>query len=432
MIANAGGKPFSHCVGVYKDGQKFMPSFILDRYKFFASSYTELITRAEGSIPDEVSEKIISLGGDGKYEFKIRTGKPFSGVDGFESQQAFVDNGANFVMDNLAPILKVLSLNNKCIESIRNSAISSFQNIKGVVSDNSQGDWRLFCNIILVTAASTIEIANSAIDCQKTTPLPNNMQGIFTASMKKFYNWFDNVALVLNNGNLMAQYFYYPAKQDTCLVVSGNTVTPCNTCPATVTDIDGNIYNTVSIGEQCWMKENLKTSKYRDGSAIPTGLDSSSWQFTKAGAYAIYNNDPANNTTYGKLYNWYAVADTRNLCPTGWHVPTEAEWTVLIDFLGGVSVAGGKMKTTIGWQSPNTAATNESGFSALPGGYRYGNPTGAVDEEFFGLAFAGYWWSSSETSTTLAAYLNIFNDDGGTNINDFSKTDGMAVRCLRD
>jgi uncharacterized protein (TIGR02145 family) len=201
-------------------------------------------------------------------------------------------------------------------------------------------------------------------------------------------------------------------------------------CPTTVTDIDGNVYNTVSIGTQCWMKENLKTSKYRDGSAIPTGLDSNSWQNTTSGAYAVYDNNPANNTTYGKLYNWYAVADPRGLCPVGWHVPSDmpsdAEWTTLENFLGGVTVAGGKMKTTTGWTLPNTAATNESGFSGLPSGYRF------VNGEFDDIGTGGYWWYSIDSSArSWARGLNhdtasIFSYYGGP------KVFGFSVRCIRD
>ncbi|MBK9327803.1 MAG: fibrobacter succinogenes major paralogous domain-containing protein [Sphingobacteriales bacterium] len=139
--------------------------------------------------------------------------------------------------------------------------------------------------------------------------------------------------------------------------------------PSTVTDIDGNVYNVVKIGNQCWMKENLKTTRYNDGSAIPTGLSNTAWEATTNGAYAIYDNNAANNTTYGKLYNWYAV-NTGKLAPAGWHVPTDAEWTTLTTYLGGVRVAGGPMKATTLWASPNVGATNSSGFTGLPAGYR--------------------------------------------------------------
>src|SRR4029078_12512714 len=139
-----------------------------------------------------------------------------------------------------------------------------------------------------------------------------------------------------------------------------------NETPATVTDIDGNVYHTVTIGTQVWMVENLKTTKYRNGdligTTIPATLDISS-ESTPKYQWA-YKGEESNVATYGRLYTWYAVADSRNVCPTGWHVPSDAEWTTLTTYLGGESVAGGKLKEngTVHWESPNTGATNESGF----------------------------------------------------------------------
>jgi uncharacterized protein (TIGR02145 family) len=194
------------------------------------------------------------------------------------------------------------------------------------------------------------------------------------------------------------------------------------------TDVDNYNYATVQIGTQVWMKENLKVSKYRNGDPISTGLSDEAWGSTTTGAYAIYNNDASNNTTYGKLYNWYAVADSRNLCPVGWHVPSDAEWTTLENYLGGASVAGGKLKSTSTlWTAPNAEATNQSGFSGLPGGSRLSNGT------YTTIGNYGYWWSSTEYSTTFFAwfrYLNYYygNSSRGNNY----KQNGFSVRCLRD
>jgi uncharacterized protein (TIGR02145 family) len=204
-------------------------------------------------------------------------------------------------------------------------------------------------------------------------------------------------------------------------------------------DVDGNVYTTVTIGTQVWMAENLKTTKYRNGNAIPTNLSNTDWWNTTAGACAIYNNDAANNTAYGKLYNWYAVADSRNLCPTGWHVPSDTEWKTLEISLGmSVSDAdltglrgaaqniGGKMKSTTGWNAPNTGATNESGFSGLPGGLRnYHGP-------YKSIVYYGYWWSSTEHSTTDALYRYLFYFYGNSYRLDDDKHYGYSVRCLRD
>ncbi len=138
----------------------------------------------------------------------------------------------------------------------------------------------------------------------------------------------------------------------------------------TMTDQDGNTYKTITIGTQTWMAENLKTTKYRNGDPIPNVTDISEWYHLTTGAYCDYINTPGSDVTYGKLYNWHTVADSRNIAPTGWHVPSDAEWAILIEYLGGSDVAGGKLKETgtTHWYNPTTEATNESGFTGLPGG----------------------------------------------------------------
>jgi uncharacterized protein (TIGR02145 family) len=200
-----------------------------------------------------------------------------------------------------------------------------------------------------------------------------------------------------------------------------------------VSDVDGNTYKTVKIGTQIWMAENLKTSKYNDGTTIPNITDDTQWLKSTAGAWAYYNNDAANNAKYGKLYNWYAVSKTtngnKNVCPTGWHVPTDAEWTVLMDYLGGENVAGGKLKEvgTTNWKSPNKGATNVSLFTGLPGGSR-SSASGYYD--FIG--YYGNWWSSTEYNTGLAWYRLLHYGIGDADRNYFFKEDGFSVRCLRD
>jgi uncharacterized protein (TIGR02145 family) len=199
-----------------------------------------------------------------------------------------------------------------------------------------------------------------------------------------------------------------------------------------IKDIDGNTYGTVNIGNQQWMVENLKVTKYNDGTAIPNITDNTQWSQLSTGAWSYYNNDLANNAKYGKLYNWYAVSKTsngnKNVCPTGWHVPTDDEWTVLTEYLGGASVVGGKMKEvgTTSWNSPNTDAMNTSLFTGLPGGNRHflGN--------YINFGNFGYWWSSTEASAYSAwnRFLNYNDGDAGRYIG--SKEVGYSVRCLRD
>jgi uncharacterized protein (TIGR02145 family) len=198
-----------------------------------------------------------------------------------------------------------------------------------------------------------------------------------------------------------------------------------------IQDINGNIYKTIQIGTQVWMAENLKTTKYKNGVPIPYVIDNTEWSSNTTGAYRFYDNNSDNDCPYGKLYNWYTVSNNNGICPTGWHVPTDAEWTILTTFLGGESVAGGKMKSTGTqyWRSSNTDATNSSGFSGLPG----------VNIDFAGnnLTYgnSGYWWSSTEYNINSAKFRKLswsFSSLDGGGPGGFPKSSGFSVRCVRD
>jgi uncharacterized protein (TIGR02145 family) len=222
------------------------------------------------------------------------------------------------------------------------------------------------------------------------------------------------------------------------------------TTAGSVTDVDGNTYTTVTIGMQVWMKENLKVSKYRNSDPIPTNFSDSTWKTLNTGAYSIYNNNPAYDSLYGKLYNWYAVADPRGLCPVGWRVPTDHDWQFLTKYLDPdadtnqccSNIAGGKMKNTGNiqagtglWSSPNVNATNSSGFSALPAGLRFGlSGIGFIGTGFSDMAFYAYWWSSTSVSTSYAKSRFLwFNNASSSRDSDFGfKEAGFSVRCLRD
>ncbi len=203
---------------------------------------------------------------------------------------------------------------------------------------------------------------------------------------------------------------------------------------ATVTDIDGNVYNTVLIGTQCWMAENLKTTRYKNGRAINyPGENNSAWSMNTTGAYAWYDNSIAWKDSYGGLYNWYAVNNPNGLCPSGWRVPTNADFITLTNYLGGESIAGGKLKSTHTeptahprWKNPNTGATNISGFAGYPGGYRY------IDGYFYYHGEFGAWWSSTQQSDSHAWYRNLdylFSFMYRTN---YIKGAGFSVRCIKE
>ena len=196
----------------------------------------------------------------------------------------------------------------------------------------------------------------------------------------------------------------------------------------TVTDVDGNIYHTVSIGTQVLMVENLNVTHYRNGDPIAHVSDNVQWSNLITGAYCNYDNNGANAGTYGRLYNWYAVADGPFIAPLGWHVPSDAEWTTLSDYLGGENVAGGKLKEAglDHWNTPNTGVTNASGFTALGVGF--------CDFQVFFTDFHNYeyWWSSTESSPGNAEYRDVAYDYIDLNRSDLNKKSGLSVRCVKD
>lgn len=195
-----------------------------------------------------------------------------------------------------------------------------------------------------------------------------------------------------------------------------------------VKDIDGNIYHTVKIGKQTWMLENLKVKRYRNGDGIAHVVDNKTWDHLKTGAWCYYNNDSTHNELVGKLYNFYAVKDIRQIAPEGWHVPSNAEWDTLISYLGGIKVAGGKMKEagTKNWKSPNIAATNVSGFTGLPGGFRY------EYGEFFYFGQNGYWWNDTvdKKDDEKVRILDFIYESLIENFPD--KNYGISIRCIKD
>ncbi|MFA6403420.1 MAG: fibrobacter succinogenes major paralogous domain-containing protein [Salinivirgaceae bacterium] len=194
-----------------------------------------------------------------------------------------------------------------------------------------------------------------------------------------------------------------------------------------VTDADGNIYTTVKIGYQIWMVENLKTTKYNDGTDIPHISDSIEWAGIISPGHSWYKNDIANKATYGALYNFYSV-DTDKLAPHGWHVATNGEWEELIKYVGGTRIAGGKLKELglAHWFAPNYGATNEYGFTALPGGFRH------IDGSFMGLIYDGYWWTSTAFGLPKPLCNSISYRTNDVYPLELSKTAGLSVRCVKD
>jgi uncharacterized protein (TIGR02145 family) len=206
----------------------------------------------------------------------------------------------------------------------------------------------------------------------------------------------------------------------------------------TVTDRDGNTYKTVKIGNQWWMAENLKVTHYQNGDPIPNITNNKDWSNLTSGAYCSYDNADSNIATYGLIYNWFAVSDTRNIAPIGWHVPSDEDWKQLEMYLGmsqsdadvvglrGIE-EGGKLKEAglTHWASPNTGATNESGFTALPGGYR------THGGGFYSLGYVGGWWSSTEEDSIGAYHRALGYDNTGVAHGPGDKQNGSAIRCVK-
>lgn len=192
-------------------------------------------------------------------------------------------------------------------------------------------------------------------------------------------------------------------------------------------DVDGNVYTAVTIGSQVWMADNLKTTKYNDGTDIPYLTDVDNVGAVTTGAFSYYAKNVANADVYGALYNWHAVGSGK-LCPTGWHVPSDAEWSTLINFLGGEDVAGGPLKaiTTAQWSAPNAGATNDSGFSAVPAGYLYDNST------YHSLGNVTHWWSSTESNAGSAWDRYVTYKDGKALKGEYSKQVFYSCRCVKN
>jgi len=205
----------------------------------------------------------------------------------------------------------------------------------------------------------------------------------------------------------------------------------------TVTDYDNNVYDTIHIGTQVWLKQNLKTKHYLTGDSIPNVTANASWSALTTGAYCNYMNDTNNGATYGKLYNWFAVNDSRKICPTGWHVPSDGEWNIMerhIDASVDTTLtgyqgtnAGWKLKETgtTHWATTSASVTNSSGFTALPGGHR-------LSGIFYTLGNNGYWWTKTPKDASYSWHRGL--NDGSSQImrSNANKNDGRSVRCIKD
>ncbi len=295
------------------------------------------------------------------------------------------------------------------------SLASTTATLNGTVNANNQSTTVTFEYGTTTSYGQTINAIPNTVSGSTNTTVSANLTGLTANTTYHF-----RVKAVSSVGTTYGS--------DVTFTTLGGIIFNPNLTYGSVSDNDGNTYKTIQIGTQTWMAENLKTTKYNDGTAIPLVTDGTAWAALSTPGYCWFSNDAATyKATYGALYNWYTV-NTGKLCPTGWHVSTDAEWTTLTTYLGGESVAGGKLKETgtSHWSSPNTGATNSSGFTALPGGARN------YDGAFISIGYRGYWWSSTEANT-FSAWLRSMSYDGSNVYSYYFDTrHGFSVRCLRD
>lgn len=325
-----------------------------------------------------------------------------------------VSGGSNFQVIGISQLLSVpYALHARTAESLVNGG------------NGFSGDYNDLSNLPALSSVAVTGDYNDLINAQEMPVVPDvisayiNDSGYMTSDndAQQFSVSISGDTLFLSNGN----WVIVPGISEANYQQNG-----IYTIGAGVTDVDGNQYGTIIINGGEWMSENLRTTSYANGDPIPNVVDVFLWNILTSGAWAHYNHDDSYEYPYGKLYNWYAVEDTRNVCPVGWHVPTLDEWTQLVEFLGGWNIAGSKMKSIESqfWSDPVTDATNESGFNGLPGGDR-------------GLGFSGLglwcnWWTSTQFSSTLSRFVQIHGNQTSVGTPNSSLETGLSIRCKRD
>jgi uncharacterized protein (TIGR02145 family) len=358
------------------------------------------------------------------------------------SYQAVIRNSSNTLINNQAVGMKISILQNSPTgNAVYVETQTPTTNTNGLASIEIGGGTVVFGNF------SSINWANGPFFCKTETDPTGGTTYTITATSQLLsvpYALFSGNgiigvtatgdSLLLGNGTSIIIPGISEANNN-----GGQTGIDSHTCGATnvhnplqtygtLTDQDGNVYKTIVIGNQEWMAENLKTRIYRNGESISNITNNIQWSNLTTGAWCHYNNDSLYECPYGKLYNWYAVVDNRNLCPTNWHVPSVDDWNQLSDFLGGDPVAGSKLKSTGNsyWYSPNEGATNESGFSALPGGIKYN------DGQNLSVGGIGWWWSSTEQSADAGFQRSLQHFDTIFYNASDNKRMGYSVRCVKD
>jgi uncharacterized protein (TIGR02145 family) len=404
---------------------------------FAGSGASTIVTNVK--VENLTKSTSITINGDDILHLTVPTGTN-SIMDNYSSELKIYPNPMtdNSIVEIFPPVegnatITVLDITGKKVAQIQSylenlpSAIklSDLKNgfyVVTVVGNNYQFSGMLISNS-KSNGTIKIEKVNSVIQAVNEKTEKIEIKGV-KATIDMAYSTGDRIKFTGISGNFSTVITAIPASSQT---ITFNFIA--------CTDGDNNNYQVVTIGNQIWMAENLKTTKYNDGTTIPLVTDNIAWGALRTPGYCWYNNDEANyKTTYGGLYNWYVAGaytnGGKNVCPTGWHVPTDIQWTTLTLVLGGTNISGGKLKETgtTHWKSPNTGATNETAFTALPGGYR-------TDWEalFYSIGENGYWWSSTESSTSSKAWcMHLYYNGNYVDLFNTWEMAGFSVRCIKD
>jgi uncharacterized protein (TIGR02145 family) len=420
-------KTYSTAVGIYRDEVE-IKSIMIDRVKFVPESVKQFIAVLNGTfLPDGKGIKEgFAMDKDGEYEIRIRNGRRALIYDNSkENIKARLKNAKDVGID-FFDIITGVGLLDKIDGPCRSQLLFSFSNFVLELIDFPDSKDRVISVAWLYEIqVKWIELTKNGLECLGTKyewqKMPNVLENFF-----RFYGVITSGLTTVNYAIGAYQWALDESQIDTCFSVKGINVGDCGGggCEDSISVFtdprDGQKYQVVKIGDQCWFAENLRYS-----GNIPEVKLHSIWSTTTQPAWCYYDNDLANDSKYGKLYNWYAV-ENGSLCAPGWHVPSDAEWTKLANYLGGGEVAGGKMKSVTGWRSPNIGATNSSGFSGLPGGVR--NSSGVFDL----LGFIGNWWSLSEGGSGSAWSRDLAYGNAILDRPSYGKRLGLSVRCIRD
>lgn len=413
-------------------------------YYPYNSGYSGLSSAVPFVLPSAQTQNGSSSADVGTYDFMVAT--PVSVEAGTENAATTVDFKYNhvftlmeFKLKHSTPGMEIISIN---LEATGGQFICNEAGVIDITqSTPATGAPYTYAGGDKSNITVTIPCRVTMTDDYITTPsiymmmLPYNLTGVTMHVVVVYINAAGTekytTADIVKTGTNFLRGNKYLVQMD----LSGVSATTSNI----VKDVDCNVYNIVTIGTQTWMAENLKTTKYNDGTAIPNVTDGTAWAARTAGAYCWYNNDAANKATYGALYNWFAVDNNagsnvasnggKDIAPAGWHVATLDDWTTLGTYLGGQSVAGGKLKETgyTHWNSPNTGADNTLGFTALGGGYRY--PSNGA---FYSIGSQTIWWNSTDYNTINARTSLVSNSDSWLMYNIWVKQYGGYVRCIKN